>query len=219
MRRFTVGAVAAISVSIAGPAFASGQCETCYRREVRPAQYGVVQETVVTRPAQSVAYRVPAQLGVVQQTVEISPAATVARHIPAEYRVVHETVQIAPASRGWTTRRDAHGRDILCETTVPARYGTVARQVMVRPGRVVHEHIPARYGTVARTVVVRPESVVTSVVPAQYGVVQRRVQVAPATEQWVPVSRSQAHGPSRHHAHGAHRHGGHGHRQPISARY
>jgi hypothetical protein len=71
--------------------------------EVRPAQYGVVQETVVTRPAQPVAYRVPAQLGVVHQTVEVSPAMPpLARRIPAEYRIVHETVQVAPATRGWT---------------------------------------------------------------------------------------------------------------------
>jgi hypothetical protein len=215
MRWFTIGAVAAISVSVAGPAVASGNCETCYRREVRPAQYGLVQETVMTRPARTVAYRVPAQLGVVHQTVEVSPAMTLARRIPAEYRMVHETVQIAPATRGWTYRRDAHGRDVLCQTTQPARYGTVARQVMVRPERIVHEHLPARYGTVARTVVVRPESVATAVEPAQYAVVARRVQVAPATEQWVPVGRHHAERPYRH----PHHHGGHGYRRPISARY
>lgn len=215
-------AIASAALLSATPALAGGACETCYRREVRPAQYGVVQETVQTRPAQTVAYRVPAQLGVVHQTVEISPAATIARRIPAQYGVVHEQVQVAPATRGWTTSYDAHGRQILCDTTTPARYGTVARQVLVRPEQIVHQTIPAQYGTVARTVVVRPESVVAAQIPAQYGVVSRTVQVAPATEAWVPVGRTHGHARTayaqpRHAAPRAHI--SHARRAPISVRY
>lgn len=133
MQKFTLAAIAMVSLLPASPTLAGGHCSDCFRREVSPPVYRTVYETV-----------------------QVSPATTVARHVPAQYAIAHQTVQIAPATQGWTQKIDAHGRTILCRTTTPARYGVVAQTVMVRPATVVHEVIPARYATVARTVQVAP---------------------------------------------------------------
>lgn len=196
--RFKSIVLAAAAIVITAPAFAGGHCDTCFRREVTPAQYGVVHQTVQVAPARIVVQHHPAQIGVVHQTVQVRPAHVVTHRVPAQYGVVHETVQVAPATRGWVTRRDPFGREIICNVTHPARYATIARTVVTRPEKVMHQVVPAQYATLARTAVVRPETVRHHVIPPQYATVARTVQVAPASERWVQVAAPHVH---RHHHH------------------
>jgi hypothetical protein len=198
----TTSLYALVGLGLAGltaPAVAGGTCERCFRREVTPATYTTVHENVVVRPARTVRHVIPAEVGVVHQHVRVRPAHTVARHVPAQVGVVHERVQVAPARRVQTRSHDAHGNLVVCEKTLAAQYGTVARHVVVAPARVEHVHVPAEYATVARRVVTRPAQVVHHTIPAEVHQVPRTVQVAPASERWVP-----------HHRH----HGFHPHQPP-----
>jgi Putative peptidoglycan binding domain len=68
--------------------------------------------------------------------------------------------------------------------TIPAVYGEVEKQVVVREGHVEHFLVPPTYRTVTETEVVRPESVHTEVIPAQYDVVTERVLVREAHTEW-----------------------------------
>ena len=68
--------------------------------------------------------------------------------------------------------------------TIPAVYGEVEKQVVVREGHVEHFQVPPTYRTVTETEVVRPESVHTEVIPAQYDVVTDRVLVREAHAEW-----------------------------------
>lgn len=190
MHRITLAVLGlATALPLATPALAGGHCETCFRREVTPPRLGVVHETVQVRPAMVVAQPVPAEIGVVRETVQVRPAHVVAHPVPARFATVHQTVQVAPATRVLTRSYDAHGREVICQTTQPARYGTVARTVMTRAPGVVHQVVPAQYATVERHVVTRPAGVVHHVVPARYGTVARTVVVAPGSERWVRVGR------------------------------
>jgi hypothetical protein len=188
---------AAVLAASAMAAEAGGGCKTCYQRVSHPAQYRTVAETVMVRPAQTVAHATPAQYGTVHETVKVRPAQTVARHIPAEMGTVAETVMVAPASKKWVIKHDAHGREIGCWVKVPAQYATQHRTVVTRPAQVVHDVIPAQYATQARTVVVRPAQVHHQVIPAEYGVRHRTEMVAPASESWQPIG---GHG-RRHYKH------------------
>jgi len=187
--------------AITAPAFADGHCERCFRREVRPAVYGVVQQNVVVRPAQVQREFVPPQTAIVHQRVQVAPPRVVQRHVPAEVAVVPEAVQIAPARRVWTRTVDAHGREIACERTMPARYGVVNRHVVVRPARVETTVVPAQEAVVQREIVVRPGGYVTRVIPAEVHTIQRPVMIRPATEAWVPT-RGGHHQRRHHHHHG-----------------
>jgi hypothetical protein len=168
---------------------AGGGCKTCYEKVVTPPLYRTTNETVLVRPAQTIAHATPAEYGVVHDRVMIRPAQTVARHIPAEMGTVAETIMVSPASKEWRMTVDAHGRHIGCWVKIPAKYATQHRTVVVRPAQVVHDVIPAEYGVQARKVMVRPAQVHHQVVPAEYGTRQRTEMVAPATAQWQPIGR------------------------------
>jgi hypothetical protein len=68
--------------------------------------------------------------------------------------------------------------------TIPAVYGEVEKQVLVRPGRVEHFTIPPTYRTVTETEVIRPETTREEVIPAQYESITERVMVREAHTEW-----------------------------------
>ncbi len=68
--------------------------------------------------------------------------------------------------------------------TIPAVYGEVEKQVVVRPGRIEHYTIAPTYRTVTETEVIRPESSHDEVIPAQYDTVSERVMVREAHTEW-----------------------------------
>lgn len=128
--------------ALAAPALASGAgCATCYERVVHPAVYGVETRRVMVR----------------------APSTQV-RVIPAVTQTVAETVMVHPERKVWQVSRDAHGRKVGCWVTIPARYET--------------RH---------RTVVVQPEAVVPVAVPGVYANQVHRVLLQPARPGWAPI--------------------------------
>jgi hypothetical protein len=89
---------------------------------------------------------------------------TQVRVIPAVTRTVAETVMVTPERKVWQVTRDAYGRKVGCWVTIPARYET--------------RH---------RTVVVQPEAVVPVAVPGVYATQTRRVLLQPARHGWAPL--------------------------------
>jgi hypothetical protein len=187
-------AVLALGASVVS-AEAGGGCKTCYEKVVTPPVYRTSAETVLVRPAQTVAHTTPAEYGTVHEKVMVRPAQTVARHMPAVMSTVAETVMVSPASKVWQVTVDAHGRKVGCWVKVPAQYATQHRTVVVRPAGVVHDVIPAQYGVQARTVMTRPAQVHHQVIPAEYGVRHRTEMVSPGTASWQPIGRHGYHKP------------------------
>jgi hypothetical protein len=187
------GAAAFLATTSIAHAGGSG-CQTCFKHVVHPAQYRTVDETVVVRPAHTVAHRTPAEFGTVHEKVVIQPAHSVAREIPAQMGTVAEQVMVAPARKEWQVTRDAHGHPVGCWVKIPAKYAVQHRTVVVRPAQIVHETIPAVYGTRSRQVMVRPPQVHHEVIPAQYATRQRTEMVAPASASWQPIGGGHHHG-------------------------
>jgi hypothetical protein len=188
-------AAVVLGASIAA-ANAGGGCKTCYEKVVAPPVYRTVPETVMVRPAQTVAHTTPAEYGTVHEKVLVRPAQTVARHIPAVMGSVAETVMVSPARKEWQVTVDAHGRKIGCWVKIPAQYATQHRAVVIRPAGVAHDVIPAQYGVQARTVMTRPAQVHHQVIPAEYATRHRTEMVHPGSASWQPIGR---HGHHRHH--------------------
>jgi hypothetical protein len=133
MLRIVIPALAGLVLST-GMASAGGTpCTTCYRKVVHPPVYGVQHERVMVRAPR-----------------------TLTQVIPAEYTTVAETVLVEPARKVWQVSYDAHGQKVGCWVTVPARYATQHRKVLVRAEQVVPVAIPAVYGHVSRKVLVEP---------------------------------------------------------------
>jgi hypothetical protein len=74
-------------------------CPTCYQRQVAPAQYRAVQETVMVAPGGVIAHRTPAQYRTVMvpQTVMVAPEGVQYQQIPAQYATRQRVEMIAPA--------------------------------------------------------------------------------------------------------------------------
>ena len=67
---------------------------------------------------------------------------------------------------------------------IPAVYGFVDKQVVVREGRTERYTIAPTYRTVTETIVVRPETTHTELIPAQLDTVTERVMVREAHTEW-----------------------------------
>ncbi|MCY0094641.1 hypothetical protein [Hoeflea ulvae] len=80
----------------------------------------------------------------------------------------------------------AGGKPLACYQQVhqPAVYKTVHQQVVVRPGRVVHETIPARYGKITEQVLIEPERVIARTIPAVTRTVHEKVLVRAKSIGW-----------------------------------
>ncbi len=194
-RSLNIIVVAAALVAGTSMAQAGGSgCQTCYKQVVHPAQYRTVDETVLVRPAQTVAHRTPAEFGTVHEKVIVQPAHTVAREIPAQMGSVAEQVMVSPARKEWQVTTDAHGRQIGCWVKIPAQYAVQHRTVVIRPAQVVHETIPAVYGIHSRQVMVRAPQVHHEVIPPQYATRQRTEMVAPPSASWQPIGGGYHHG-------------------------
>ena len=125
------GAALALTSLSVGTAFAGHEgCRgECYGKVYEPPVYGKFHRHVMVQPA--VAYR---------------------HEVPATYAVVHQTVLINAPQVTWLHKRDHHGHKVLCKVVTPARYGTIAHPVMVRPPHYAYQIEPARYVTETHTV-------------------------------------------------------------------
>ncbi len=130
----TLALTAGLAALAGAPALASGAgCATCYERVVHPALYGVETQRVMVR----------------------APSTQV-RVIPAVTKTVAETVMVTPERKVWQVSRDAYGRMVGCWVTIPARYETRHRAVVVQPEAVVPVAVPGVYVNQAHRVLLQP---------------------------------------------------------------
>lgn len=181
-----------------------GAAVECYEKVRRPDVYATVTRQVVVRPAIQQIVHTPPVVVMRPTRVEVAPARVHTEHVPAvvgtvvqkqlvkpatvshvatppTFRTVHETVVVAPAHQRWEHRRGLLGRETMCKVEVAAQTRTVARQVMVDPGRKVPVVTPAVYRDVVTPVVIRPATVRHVVQPAQHQWVNQPMVVRPAT--------------------------------------
>ena len=85
MSRVYAALIASAVTAMALPTAASAQCQgcyipppqpcvTCYQRQVAPAQYRTVDETVMVAPGRVIAHRTPAQYATRQRVEMVAPA-------------------------------------------------------------------------------------------------------------------------------------------------
>ena len=148
-----------------------------------PAEYAWRERRVMVR-GESVSYRIiPAQYRTVSETVMVEPARSVARIVPGQTRLVHKTVMTHPGGYAWQWKV-INGKNTLCKVKTKPVYGTVAEHV-TGPSRTVYETVPARYATRSKTVMVSPERREAIRVPAVYDTVREKVMVRVATSRVV----------------------------------
>lgn len=171
----------------------------CYVREVVPAQYETVTETVLTKAASSRIEVTPAQYQDVEEQVLVRPASTRLEAVPPVFKEVEEQMLVGPA----TTRQEP----------VPATYRTVTERILVRPAYTVWKRsseltaaeraqqvidpnagdilclvqVPDEFKTVTSEVLVTPATTREVQVPAEYTTVRKNVLVTPATTREVEV--------------------------------
>ena len=108
MSRVFAALVASAITALALPSTASAgcygcytppPCPTCYQRQIAPAQYRAVQETVMVAPGGVIAHRTPAQYRTVMvpQTVMVAPEGVQYQQIPAQYATRQRVEMVAPA--------------------------------------------------------------------------------------------------------------------------
>lgn len=187
MRTMIMAALAA-TAALGGPALAGGGClGECYTKVAVPPVLDTVQESFVVRPGYNVSRVIPPRVETVPEPIVVRPARTVRQVIPAVWGTVAETVQVSPPRRVWQVSVDGYGREVGCWTTVPARYESVPRRVVIKPEQVTYVTVPEKVAVIRRDVVVAPGRVVAEHVPAVYETRTQTVEVAPATQRWVPL--------------------------------
>ncbi len=110
MSRVYAALIASAVTAMALPTAASAQCHgcyvpppppcvTCYQRQVAPAQYRTVDETVMVAPGRVIAHRTPAQYRTVMvpQTVMVAPEGVQYERTPPQYATRQRVEMVAPA--------------------------------------------------------------------------------------------------------------------------
>ena len=100
-----VSAVITAAMPTAASAYCQGcyvpppqPCVTCYQRQVAPAQYRTVDETVMVAPGRVIAHRTPAQYRTVMvpQTVMVAPRSVQYERIPPKYATRQRVEMVSP---------------------------------------------------------------------------------------------------------------------------
>lgn len=188
MRKFVLGGAVFLAMSSAAAAQVLDDCRDCYVRQVTPQLFVDTPTDVVVRPGKRIVRRLPARYQTVYENVLVAPEQVVERIVPATIIMRQEQVLVAPARREWQYRRDASGRDVLCEVDIPAQYQTVNQPQEVTPAHSEYVTIPAQYRQRAHRILVEPARRVVTRTPAEVHTLPIRREFAPATERWVPTS-------------------------------
>jgi hypothetical protein len=93
---------------------------------------------------------------------------------------VQETVIVRPGRSRWVHKRDRSGREIKCLERSEPVTRTIARDVVVDPGRRVPVFTPPVYAHVPRPVLLRPAGVQRVYVPPVTRFIERPVVLRPA---------------------------------------
>lgn len=167
----------------------------CFARVHQPARFETVTEQVlVSGPSERIEV-IPARYETVNASVLVKPATTQVVDVPARFEWRDEQVLTQSARSEWR-RSDCNAAgavanatgECACLVSVPAKFETVRKHVMVEPATTRMLEIPAQYQTVQKTVMTAPASERRISIPAQYRTVTRQVQVSDARDGWARVS-------------------------------
>lgn len=185
-RTMSIAAIAAIALTSANPALASGKPVECYKPYHVPPVYGTVEEDVMLHPARRQVDYSPPIYGTERRLVELSPAYVTWEMVPPVTKTYYKKVKVADGGYAWEWRW-INGKRVLCKVRVNARYELMGHSVVVRPAHRRKVVVPAQYGWSTEQVVVRPGHKRIVDVPPTYRTVTRQVVVEPGHSGWQRV--------------------------------
>lgn len=151
---------------------------------VDPPRYTTVFEQVLVEPERTVEVKIPAQYETWTETVIVEPAKTVWKRGEGLYGQKR-----SQSVAGITDTTGRVSGEILCKVKIPAKKRSVRHSRMVSPERTETKLIPARYKTVAKQVLKRPAFARRAPVSAQYAALpmQRELHAASRVTEHVPA--------------------------------
>lgn len=193
-RSLTLIGAAAVFATVAGTDIQAGsghhkrvagyKTHSCMKRVRTPDVYETRKRKVMVSRGHCTRKRTPAVYGWKQVSVVQKRARTVRHRSPAVYKTVTEQKMVRGAHTRWVHKRKGRDR-YKCKVTVPAKYRTVKRRVMVSPRKTWTEKVPAVMGyKKVRTMVSRGKSE-RMCTPPVYKWVERKVRVKRGHHTWV----------------------------------
>lgn len=168
--------------------FRRGCCQptVCYQQVTTPPVYRTVMERVMVQPERCAMVQTPPVYRTERQQVVLEPERKVVHTIPAIYGKAAETVMVRPGYMKLKHRRGPCG-GTTCAVSVPPKFKTICRKVVVRPASYRVEVKPAVMGMVDRQVMVSPGESRRVCQPPVFRTVAKQVMVSPGTTRMVAV--------------------------------
>ena len=149
--------------------------DASFAYETRPAVYTTIFEDILVEPERQIEVDIPAKYETWTETVVVEPAKLIWKRGTGLYgRGTLDTAANITEGEAIATG------EILCRVLIPAKKRSVHHTRMVSPPTTEVRTIPARYRTVARQVVKRPAYAQKVPVSAQYAAIPVSRQITPA---------------------------------------
>jgi len=181
----------------------------CFAEYYKPAKYATKTEKKLKSEASQKVQVIPAKYGTVTEKVLVQEASTKVVKVPAVYKTVTEKVLVEPARTEWKVsecsggacqpgggytrvpgardRIDQATGEIMCLVTIPAKYRTITKRIMVTPPTTKTIEIPAKYKTVTVRKMIQPPQEKVISIPETYQTVTHTVKVQDAQTSWHKV--------------------------------
>ena len=137
---------------------------TCYKEYVALAKYKTLIDTVVTQKETQKIEIIPAIYEWIEKKVEIEPASKKIIEIPAVYEDQEERILIEAEKSIWkkganpAQKLNGATGEIMCLVTIPAKYKSIKKSVLVSAATTKVVQIPAKYKNIkVKTLVTKAE--------------------------------------------------------------
>ena len=156
-----------------------------------PAKYTEIKKRVLKTPATIKKIKIPAEYKTVRVQKLVKPSAEKRKPIEAEYQTVQKRVKVSDAKVSWSLagmsgEGEATGRT-YCLAEVPAKYKTVAKQVVEEPATIKKVSVPAKFKTVRMKKLVSPATEKRIPIPARHEMVTKQSKISDARLEWRQV--------------------------------
>ncbi len=159
--------------------------EESYAYRTVPPVYETLYEDVLIEPAREVIRKIPARYETWSETIEVEPEKLVWKAGTGLYG--RDTLQTATNT---TEGEEVATGEVLCRVLIPAKTRTIRHTRLLSPARTKKEIIPAKYKTLAKQVVKRPSHLERVAVPAEYASipVEKIIQPARMETEIIPAT-------------------------------
>lgn len=137
--------------------------------------YATVYDQVLIEPERKIEVNHPAEYETWAEIIELEPARTVWQ--PCTSRFGRDAVRSAMTTTGARQKRSA---SVLCRVRIAAKERIVQNTRLVRPAWTEQQIVPARYQTVARQVVKRPAYARKTAIQPEYTAISVEHELVPA---------------------------------------